>query len=66
MEAQDEIFFGGQRSMDPCGSRYCKCRNVTKIIGKVGSEGLEKNLVVSLRFNIIKCPRGRYNKGIMG
>jgi hypothetical protein len=52
--------------MDPCKSSYCKCRNVNKIIGKVGSEGLEKNLIVSLRFNIIKCTRGRYNKGFIG
>jgi hypothetical protein len=43
MEAQDEISIGGQRLMDHCGSRYCKCRSVTKIMGKFGSEGEEYN-----------------------
>jgi hypothetical protein len=34
--------------MDYLGFRYCTYNNVNKRLGKVGSEGEEHNLVVSL------------------
>jgi hypothetical protein len=52
--------------MNHGGSRYCTYRNVSRRLEKVGSEGEEHNLVVSLKFNIIECVRGSYNQGIMG
>jgi hypothetical protein len=52
--------------MDHCGSKYCTYKNVNTRLGKVGSEGKENNLVVSLIFSITKCVRGSYNQGIMG
>jgi hypothetical protein len=61
MEAQYGIFFGGQRLVDHCGSRYCTYMNVSKRLGKVRLEGEEHNLVVSLRFSIIERLRGSYN-----
>jgi hypothetical protein len=66
MEAQDGRYVGGQTLVGHCGSMHCTYRNINKILEKVGSEGKEKNLVVSLRFNITKCARGSYNQGIMG
>jgi hypothetical protein len=39
--------------------------NINIILGKIGSEGEEHNLVVSLRFNIIECVRGSYGQGFM-
>jgi hypothetical protein len=66
VEAQDGRSIGGQRSVDLYGSRYCTYRNVNIRLGKVGSEGEEQNLVVSLRFSIIECVRGSYNQCIMG
>jgi hypothetical protein len=52
--------------MNHCGPRYCTYKNVNKRLGKVGSEGEEKNMVVCLKFNIIECFRRSYNQGIMG
>jgi hypothetical protein len=52
--------------MDHYKYRYCTYIDVNKILGKVGSEGEEKNSVVSLRFIIIECFKGSYNQGIMG
>jgi hypothetical protein len=40
--------------------------NVKKRLEKIGSEGEEKKLVVSLRFNIIGCVMGSYIQGTMG
>jgi hypothetical protein len=48
-----------------CGSRYCTYMNIKKGLDKVGLEGEEHNLVVSLRFNIIECVRGSYNQIFM-
>jgi hypothetical protein len=33
---------------------------------KLDRKDEEKNLIVSLRFNITKCIRGSYNQGIVG
>jgi hypothetical protein len=51
--------------MNRCGCRYCTYKNINKRLGKVGLEGEEQNLVVSLRFNIIECVGGSYNQGFM-
>jgi hypothetical protein len=57
---------GGQRSVNCCGSMNYTYKNVSRILEKVGSEGEEHNLVVSLRFSITQCVKGSYNQGIMG
>jgi hypothetical protein len=51
--------------MDRCGFRYCTYGNVNRRLDKVGLEGKEDNLVVSLKFNIIECVRGSYGQGFM-
>jgi hypothetical protein len=43
VEAQDGRYFGRQRSMGRCGSRYCTYGNVNKRLDKVGLEGKEHN-----------------------
>jgi hypothetical protein len=45
---------------------YFTDRNFNKLLEKVGSEGEEHNLIVSLRFSITECVRGSYNQGFMG
>jgi hypothetical protein len=47
--------------MDHCGSRHYTYGNVNKRLEKVGLEGKEHNLVVSLKFSITECVRGSYN-----
>jgi hypothetical protein len=66
VEDQDGRSISGKISVDPYGSRYYTYMNVNKRLEKVGSEGEEHNLVVSLRLNIIECVRGSFNQGIMG
>jgi hypothetical protein len=66
VEAQDGIFIGRKRSMDHNGSRYYTYMNIDKRVEKVGLEGKEHNLVVSLIFSITKFLRGSYSQGIMG
>jgi hypothetical protein len=65
MEAQDGRYFGIQISTGHCKSKYYTYENVNKRLDKVGLEGKEHNLIVSLRFSITKCVRGSYNQGIM-
>jgi hypothetical protein len=38
----------------------------SRLLEKVGSEGEEKNPIVSLRFSITECVRGSYNQGFIG
>jgi hypothetical protein len=65
MVAQDGRSTSGQRSVDHCGSRYYTFRNISKRFGKVGLEGEEHNLVVSLIFSVTKCVKGSYDQGFM-
>jgi hypothetical protein len=46
-----------KRSVDHCGSRYYTYKNVNRRLGKVGLEGEEHNMVVSLIFIITECVR---------
>jgi hypothetical protein len=66
MEDQYERYVCGKISMDLSGSGYCTYMNTSTRLEKVGSEGKEQNLDVSLKFSIIECVRGRYIQGIMG
>jgi hypothetical protein len=66
MEYQDGRFVGGKRSVDQCGSRYFTYKNFSKRLEKVGFEGEEYNLVLSLIFSIIECVRGHYDQQILG
>jgi hypothetical protein len=65
MEAQYGRSVGGKILVDRCGSRSCTYMNVSRRLVKVGSEGEEHNMVVSLKFSIIECVRGSYNQGFM-
>jgi hypothetical protein len=60
VQAQDGIFFGGQILVDHCGSMYYTYRNDSKRLGKVGLEGEEHNLVLSLGLSITECVKGSY------
>lgn len=62
MEAQNGRLVGGQKLVDYCGSRFY----VNRGLYEVELEGKEHNMIVSLKFSIIKCVKGRTNKGFMG
>jgi hypothetical protein len=66
MEAQYGRSIGhGKISVDRCRSRYCTYMNLNKRLGKVGWEGEDHNLIVSLRFSITKYAKGSYDQGFM-
>jgi len=65
MEAQDGGSIGRLRSLDCCGWQNNNM-NVNGRLGEVRLEGEEHNMIVSLKFSMVKCIKGNYDEGFVG